>query len=127
MSGLRKRYALAFLLLLGVEVIIALFVHDRFVRPYLGDVLVVWVICAFLRTLFPTGLPWLPAGVALFAALVEVGQAFHLVDRLGLGHIPFFRILLGNTFDWADLLCYCAGAGLLLLIETLSLKSCRHR
>ena len=29
MSGLRKRYALAFLLLLGVEVIIALFVDRK--------------------------------------------------------------------------------------------------
>ena len=120
MSGLRKRYALAFLLLLGVEVVIALFVHDRFVRPYLGDVLVVWVVYAFLRTLVPTGLPWLPAGVAIFAALVEVGQAFHLVDRLGLGDVPFFRFLLGSVFDWADLLCYLAGGGLILLAEGLS-------
>ena len=119
MSAIRKRYALAFLLLLGVEIGIALFVHDRFVRPYLGDVLVVWVIYAFLRALFPSGLPWLPVGVTLFAALVEVGQAFGLVDLLGLGHIRFFRILLGSTFDWADLLCYFAGGGLILLIEGL--------
>ena len=87
MSGLRKRYALAFLLLLGVEVVIALFVHDRFVRPYLGDVLVVWVVYAFLRTLFPTGLPWLPAGVAIFAALVEVGQAWSVLNRNTLGDV----------------------------------------
>jgi len=115
----RRRYALVFLLLLGVEVLIALFVHDRFVRPYLGDVLVVWVIYAFLRTLWPTGLPWLPAGVTLFAVLVEVGQGFGLVDRLGLGHIRFFRVLLGSVFDWADLLCYLAGGGLILLAERL--------
>jgi len=119
MNPARRRYALAFLLLLGTEVFIALFVHDRFVRPYLGDVLVVWVIYALLRTLFPTGLPWLPAGVTAFAALVEAGQAFGLVDRLGLGHIRFFRVLLGSTFDWADLLCYLAGGGLILLAERL--------
>lgn len=115
MNALRRRYALAFVLLLGVEVLIALFVHDRFVRPYLGDVLVVWVVYALLRTLFPTGLPWLPAATAAFAVLVEVGQAFQLVDRLGLGQIRFFRVLLGSTFDWADLLCYCVGGGLIFL------------
>lgn len=119
MTRSRRRYALAFLLLLGIEVFIALFVHDRFVRPYLGDVLVVWVIYAFFRILFPTGLPWLSVGVTGFAALVEVGQAFRLVDLLGLGHIRFFRVLLGSAFDWADLLCYLVGGGLILLIEAI--------
>ena len=117
MNLTRKHYALLFALLLGIEVFIALFVHDRFVRPYLGDVLVVVVVYAFLRTLFPTGLPWLPVGVTLFAAGVEISQYFHLVDRLGLGSIPFFRVLLGSTFDWADLVCYCVGGGAILLAE----------
>ncbi len=123
MSSLRQKYGLAFLVLLGVEVFIALFVHDRFVRPYLGDVLVVGVVYAFVRFLFPDGLFWLPAGVTLFAVLVEVGQGFGLVDLLGLGHIRFFRVLLGSTFDWADVLCYCVGGGLILLAEAL----CRAR
>lgn len=127
MTSLRRRYALAFLLLLGIEVLIALFVHDRFVRPYLGDVLVVWVIYALLRVLFPTGLPWLPVGVTAFAALVEVGQAFHLVDLLGLGHIRFFRILLGSTFDCVDLGCYLVGGGLILLAEGLLPRTRRDR
>ena len=40
----RAFYAAAFLILLAIEVLIALFVHDRFVRPYLGDVIVVIVV-----------------------------------------------------------------------------------
>ncbi len=115
----RQKYALLFAGLLAVEVFIALCVHDRFIRPYLGDVLVVAVVYAFLRVLWSTGLPWLPAGVTLFAVAVEAGQAFHLVDRLGLGHIPFFRVLLGATFDWADIFCYLAGGCLIYLGEYL--------
>ena len=102
-----------------IEVFIALFVHDRFVRPYLGDVLVVVVVYALARVVFPTGLPWLPVGVTLFAVGVEISQYFHLVDLLGLGKIPFFRVLLGSVFDWADLACYCVGGGAILLAEWL--------
>ena len=36
----RGIYAIAFVLLLVTEVLIALFVRDRFIRPYGGDILV---------------------------------------------------------------------------------------
>lgn len=42
----------------------------------------------------------------------RIGQYFDFVTLLGLGGIPFFRILLGSTFSWADLLCYGAGCAL---------------
>lgn len=118
-NKLRRRYALIFLILLAVEVYIALFVHDRFIRPYVGDVLVVVVLYAFLRILLPTGRPWLVWAVTAFACCVELGQAVGLVDLLGLGHIRFFRVLLGTTFDWHDLLCYLAGGGFVWGLERL--------
>ncbi len=37
----RKGYALAAAILLAIEILIALFVRDRLVRPYLGDALAV--------------------------------------------------------------------------------------
>lgn len=113
----RLRYSGLFLLLLGTEVYIALYVHDNFVRPYLGDVLVVVLLWSGARVLWPRGLPWLPGAAAGLACAVEAGQYFGLVDRLRLGHIPFFRVLLGSVFDWADLLCYLAGGGIALLAE----------
>ncbi|MDE6031460.1 MAG: DUF2809 domain-containing protein, partial [Oscillospiraceae bacterium] len=50
----RKRllYAAVFAVLFGVEVVIALFVHDRFVRPYLGDVLAVVTVYCGARIIF---------------------------------------------------------------------------
>ena len=56
-------------------------------------------------------LPAIPlaSAVLLFAVLVETGQYFHLADRLGVGHIPLARILIGSTFDPKDLLAYLAG------------------
>ena len=43
----RLPYLLAFILLLLLEIIIAVFVHDRFIRPYVGDVLVTVLLCFF--------------------------------------------------------------------------------
>ena len=41
---LRTRYIIAFVLFLIMEILIAVFIHDNFIRPYVGDVLVVVVI-----------------------------------------------------------------------------------
>ena len=107
------RYLAAFLVLLSTEVLIAVFVHDRFVRPYLGDVLVVLVLYCLVRTFWTRPHSLLPLWVFLFAALVEAAQYFHLVERLRLEENRILRIALGSTFDVADLVCYAAGAALL--------------
>lgn len=105
-------YGIVFFLLLAVEVIIALFVRDSFVRPYLGDVLVVVLICCAVRTIFPKGTQFLALHVFLFAFAVEVGQYFNYAAWLGLDSIPFFYVLLGSTFSATDLLCYAVGCAL---------------
>ena len=119
----RLGYAIAFVLLLTVEILIALFVRNDFIRPYGGDILVTVLICAAVRILFPTGIRFLPLWVFLFAAGVEIGQYFDFVTLLGLGNIAFFRILLGSTFSVADLICYAAGCVLFLLGEKLLRRS----
>ena len=124
---LRLGYAVATLLLLIVEVLIALYVHDRFVRPYLGDAIVVIPVYTFVRIFFPTRCRILPLFVFLFATCVEVLQAFHWVDLLGLGQYPFFRTLLGTSFSPWDLVCYAAGCALLGVYEWLRWKRERSR
>ena len=46
----KKRFFnfILFMIFLAIEVLIALYVHDDFVRPYLGDVLVVVVLYFFV-------------------------------------------------------------------------------
>ena len=95
--------------LLAVEVLIALFVHDNFIRPYIGDVLVTVLICAFLRIFIPKGVKLLPLYVFIFAAGVEVLQYFRIVELLGLSDNRFFSILIGSVFDVKDVVCYGIG------------------
>ena len=123
----RGIYAGLFLLFLAVEVLIALFVRDAFLRPYVGDVLVVVVICLFVRIFFPHRPRLLPLYVFFFSAAVEIGQYFDYVTLLGLDQIRFFRILLGTTFSVEDLLCYGVGAVLFFLGELLTELFLRRR
>ena len=65
--------------------------------------------------------------MVLFAGLVEAGQGLQLAGHLGLDQIPFFHILLGSVFDWADLLCYIIGGALILLAEGLRTRLSEKR
>ena len=118
----RVAYGIMTLILLSIEVLIALFVHDTFVRPYIGDVLVVIVIYTFVRIFVPEGCVFLPLYVFVFAAGVEVLQLFHMVDLLGLGDSRFFRTLIGSVFDMKDILCYAVGCLILFIITMLRKK-----
>lgn len=109
-------------MLFFVEVLIALFVHDRFVRPYVGDMLVVVVVYAFVRIFIPEKCKLLPLYVFVFAAGVEVLQLFHIVEVLGMENNPFLRTLIGSVFDFKDVLCYGIGCIVLGIYEWVKSK-----
>ncbi len=113
----RLFFAGIFVLLFAVECLIALYVRDRFIRPYVGDMLVVVLLYFFIRVLFPGGIRRLPLWVFLFAAAVEVSQYFHLAALLRVEHIRAARLILGSTFDIKDLACYGAGCLALVFLE----------
>ena len=121
-------YGLLFLLFLAIEVMIALFVHDAFVRPFLGDALVPLVIYSFLRLFIPQKIRLLPLWIFLFCFLVEGMQYFDVLTRLHLENNAFLRILLGTSFDWKDVLCYAAGCLVLAGWEFWRYRKCAtHR
>ena len=113
----RLIYAAVFLLLLITEVIIALFVRDAFLRPYGGDILVTVLLCTLVRILFPKGIKLLPLYVFIFSVLVEFVQYINIVKLLGLSDIAFFRIIVGTSFSWIDIICYGAGCILFFVFE----------
>ncbi|KAF5045682.1 ribosomal maturation YjgA family protein [Sedimentibacter saalensis] len=118
----RAYYAIAFLILLMVEIAIAIYVHDDFIRPYVGDVLVVGVVYFFVRIFVPDKVKLMPLYVFIFAALVEVLQYFQLISLLGLEENTFARILIGSTFDVKDLFCYFIGFIIILVLELLPIR-----
>ena len=115
------KYLIGFIILLIVEIYIGMFIHDKVIRPFIGDVLVVGVIYFFIRGIFRKA-KYLVWGVFIFACAVEVGQYFNLASILHMEHIKLAKIILGSTFDWNDILCYFIGTIMLLLYEIIEDK-----
>ena len=113
----RWGYLAASIIVFIIELIIALYVHDHIIRPYIGDMLVVVPVYCFVRVFLPGGIKRLPLYVFLFAACVEVLQFFRLVEILGLEGNAAARIILGSVFDWKDIACYGAGCLLIQIFE----------
>ena len=116
---LRIVYIISFFSVLLAEILIALYVHDNFIRPYFGDVLITVLLCCFVRMFLPTKLRGLPIYVFIFATAVEIGQYFNYVELLGLGDIPFFRTWMGTSFSFYDIVCYGVGCVAFFWIEQL--------
>lgn len=102
-------YALATIGITLIEVMIALFVNDNFIRPYVGDMLVVVLLYTFLKVFFIEKPRILPLYVFLFATSVEMMQGIRIVELLGLQDNRFFSVLIGTTYDMKDIVCYAVG------------------
>ncbi len=105
----RLVYAIIFAILFFAELLIGIFVHDNFIRPYVGDVLVTILLCCLWRIICPNGISALPIYVFVFATLVEVLQCFDIVILLGVEEYGLLSTVIGTTFSVVDLICYGVG------------------
>jgi hypothetical protein len=105
------------LVIFVIEVLIALYVRDRIIRPYGGDVLVVIMIYCFIRTYFDASAFKVAMFVLAFAFTLEILQYFQIIDFLGLRHNKLARIVIGTKFEWLDLVAYVAGIGIVIGCE----------
>ena len=113
----RPGYAVAAAAVFAVEVFIAIAVHDRFVRPYLGDSIAVILVYVSLRAVTRLGV--LPATATAFgvAVLVEFGQFVGITHILGIHGSVVARTVLGTGYDPHDFLAYAGGALAVLAVE----------
>lgn len=112
-----KNYFGLALLLFVVEVLIALFVRDNFVRPYLGDVLVVILIYCFVRSFLQVPVFTLSIGVLVFSFTIEFLQYINIIEMLGLEKSTIVRTVIGTSFAWMDLLAYLVGILMVIFVE----------
>ena len=111
------RYFCLTILIFLIEVCIAVFFNDQFIRPFIGDVLVVILIYCFVRAFWKVRVDRAIASIFIFSYTIELLQYFSLVDRLGLRNNKIASTIVGTTFDWKDLLAYAIGCGIVLGLD----------
>jgi hypothetical protein len=112
----KKSFSIAIIIFL-IEVIIALYIKDKIIRPFVGDILVVIFIYYFIKAFINTKAINIAIFTLFFSFVVEILQYFNFVEMIGLGHNKAARIIIGTSFSWIDLLCYFVGFILLFFID----------
>jgi hypothetical protein len=111
------KYFLLAIIFFITEVFIALFVRDGFIRPYVGDYLVVMLIYCAVKTFVKAAPLKTAAGVLIFSYVVEVLQYLDIVERLGLSGNVIAKTVIGYGFEWWDILAYTLGVITILIME----------
>ncbi len=117
MPTFNKKYFLLTITLFLIEVFIALYIHDNFIRPFFGDFLVVILIYCFIRSFLQISVTAAAISALLFSYSVEIAQYFNMVEVLGLQNSRLARTVLGTSFAWEDIVAYTLGVIFVVLLE----------
>ena len=112
----RLPYIIGFLLLVAVEVCIGVFYFSHFIRSYVGDVIIVWVLYCLFRSFVPKKFDsyGVALGILAFSFAVEILQKAHIANILGVKN-ELLRIIIGTSYAPEDLWSYAAGTAVTLL------------
>ncbi|WP_414519288.1 DUF2809 domain-containing protein [Nostoc sp. PCC 9305] len=112
-----KKYFYLTILLFLIEICIAVFVNDSFIRPFIGDVLVVILIYCFVKAFLNIHSSIVALSVFAFSCAIEILQYFNFVNNLGLQKYKILAVALGSVFDWKDIFAYAIGIITILWLE----------
>jgi hypothetical protein len=113
---MNSKYILLTLLLLIIEITIAVFVHDQFIRPFFGDFLAIILVYCGLR-IFKQNILKTALISLLIAYFIEILQYFKFIEITGLIKFKMLAVVIGNSFSWLDMLAYSLGFVFIVLIE----------
>jgi hypothetical protein len=117
------KYLFITIVIFLIEVFIALFVKDSFIRPFFGDFLATILVYTGLMIFFSKRHYFNIAVISLlFSYFIEILQYFRFVHVTGLSKYKVLSLLLGTSFSWWDMLAYTAGFIFILICESYTQK-----
>ncbi len=116
------KHLLATCILFTVEIAIAYFHFNPFIRGFLGDVLVILLLYSFLKIFIRNNIFKTAIFVLAFAYFVELLQFFKLAEKFNI-QSEILLTLIGSVFDFYDLVAYSIGFLLILLIEKIFIQN----
>jgi len=117
-----RNYFISFVILFAIEVLIAAFLKDGFIRHTFGDFIVVIVVYCFLKSFLKTNTLPLAIVTLVIAYTIEFLQLTDFLYYLGLKQNKWANLIFGNTFSVQDLVAYTLGILAILSIEKYSGK-----
>lgn len=114
----KKGYFFIALVLFLVELVIALFINDRIIRPIIGDYLVVILLYTLLRAFVKVSPLFAALLVLAFSFMIELLQLISIIDILGLSGNQFAKTIIGTSFHVGDLLAYTLGVYTAYFVDT---------
>ena len=115
----KRNYLIGFFSLLIIEILIAIFIKDDFIRPYLGDFLVVIMLYCFLMGISQFAIYKSLFIVLVFSFTIEFLQLIDIAKLLQYQPPRPIMIILGNSFSIWDLVAYLLGLLSCLILEIL--------
>ena len=114
---LNRIYWAIALVLLTVETLIATYLKTGFIRYTFGDFLAVILIYCFVKSFLEVNSLKLGIFVLILAFLIEFLQLINILELLHLQNHKLITIIVGNTFEMADLVAYTLGIITVLIID----------
>lgn len=114
---LNKSYLLITAIILVIEVLIAIYLKNGFIRHTFGDYLVVILIHSFFKSFIRIDSITLAISVLAFAFTIEFLQLINILEMLNLQNNHLAKLILGSTFQISDLVAYALGIITVLIIE----------
>lgn len=116
MKKINKKYLLFSVSLLLIEICIALFVNDQFIRPIFGDYLATILLFCTMASFLNYSKNKLIIAALLISYLIEGLQYLNVLKMMHLENKTILKIIIGHSFSWIDILAYTMGAITVLLL-----------